>query len=240
MKKISRRLAITALCFASLGAEGKAPVRTFNTAQFTGLASESAQGYDDAALDYELDSKDGRAIRVKHCREVESITDDSVIESQFPLLRLLRINCAALKKFSESAPAERSFFPRPLVRSTVAAFPASATPYVSDNETVLRGTGTIGRHASKPKVRIIAPEVAKVIAKQDELHYVVLARADFDHDGTEDLLLRVQWSALDARGNGTDLFLLSRSSATAPVTLIWRLDTKNDNYSNAADTPSSR
>jgi hypothetical protein len=127
-----------------------------------------------------------------------------------------------LKRYAAGTEAKRSFFPARLKKSDIAAFPATATVRISEASMAQRQGKTLAEYENRFNVSIITPHSASVITKRDEWKYHIMARADFDEDGCEDLLLRVDWQARDAMGSGTDLILLSKKSRDAPTTVAWR------------------
>jgi hypothetical protein len=52
--------------------------------------------------------------------------------------------------------------------------------------------------------------------------YIVMARGDFDRDGIEDLLLRLDWYISTAFGKGFDLIMVTQASESSKPMLIWR------------------
>lgn len=199
-----------------------APAPSFNEEYFAGLVSPEVGRYEDAVLDYQLDSPTGAPIHITRCPQVDSLGEDRVAPSQYPLYRLLSTNCLALKRYTESRPAERTYFPAQLTPGLVLSFPATAVPRINDEDLERRQGKTLGSYGGRPKASVAPDGGVRVVDRTDELTYSLMARADFDGDGTEDLLVRVDWRALDAMGEGTELLLLSRTSADAPVTVSWR------------------
>jgi hypothetical protein len=212
---------VALLTFATFACASGSVSRTFNTKEFTGLISVNS-GYLDATLDYELDGAKGRVVHFGNCRQVEATTEQEIESSQYSLFKLLSINCLALKRYSESGAARRSFFPARFTRKLVAAFPATAVPRISDEEMKLRSGKTLFAYEKNLRISIAADGSARVVTNDDEIAYVPMARADFDGDGVEDVLVRVDWHARKAFGEGSDLLLLSKDSASGAVVVAWR------------------
>lgn len=222
MKVLWGCILVAALLASHLKAQGEAPKRAFNTAQFTGLVTQEVTSYDGTVLDYELDLREGGTIRFRSCRQVESTREEGILDSQYSLFKLLSMNCLALKRYTASTVAQRSFFPAQLRKADIAAFPATAIVPVSEESLAQRQGRTLSGYEDRFDVSIIGPDSATVITSDDELKYHFMARADFDGDGTEDLLVRIDWRARNAMGRGTELILLSKKSADAPIALVWR------------------
>ncbi|WP_139309913.1 hypothetical protein [Teredinibacter haidensis] len=54
--------------------------------------------------------------------------------------------------------------------------------------------------------------------------YVVLARADFNNDGFEDIFLRLDWNITTAFGKGFDWIIVSKASANQLPTIVSRAE----------------
>jgi len=199
------------------------PIRKFHTREFVGLVSAEPTSYGDAVLDYELDTSQGGMVRFTRCAEVESTDEQDIESSQYPLFRLLFTNCQALRRYAESHPARRSFFPARMSEELLAAFPATAVPRISDEEMKRREEKTLSEYEAVLRIAVQTDGSVQVTNKADEMTYHTMARADFDGDGTEDILMRVDWHSREAFGQGTDLFLLSKPSDSAPISVAWRL-----------------
>ena len=197
--------------------------RTFNAPEFTGLVSIEAASYGEAILDYDLDASNGGVIHFTGCVQVEATKEGDVVASQYALLKLLSVNCQALKRYFSSAAAQRSYFPARLSKRLVMAFPATALPNNISPEAMSRRQGKLLRtYEPSVKTSIIEGGSAEVVTTTEKITYHVMARADFDHDGAEDLLMRVDWSVRKAFGKGADLLLLSKKSSSSAIFVAWR------------------
>jgi hypothetical protein len=211
------------LVVASCAQTGTPPLRTFNATAFAGLTSSEVSRYEDVVLDYDLDSSTGRPVHFTTCSQVEDTSDRDIAASDYPLFKLLYANCVGLKRYLQSRAAERTYFPWQVTPSLVEAFPAAAVPRMNDEDIARRQGKTLA--AYDPSVRVSTGDDGSmhVATASDEIRYLVLGRADFTGDGTEDLLLRVDWHVRDAPGRGTDLFILEKTSEAAPIVVSWRL-----------------
>jgi hypothetical protein len=210
------------LLIGCMGDEAERPVRMFNEQQFIGLISTEVTGYQDAMLDYELDDSQGGSAHFSHCAQVETTYEEDIEPSQFPLFDLLSVNCLALRHYAESQPAQHGYFPSGLTAALVAAFPADAVPRISDEEIVRRQGKALAGYEGALQVAIEPNGSAQIMTMNDEITYNLMARADFDEDGNEDLLMRVDWHARDGFGEGSDLLMLSKTSDPGPVFVSWR------------------
>ncbi|MEC4720304.1 hypothetical protein RY831_14175 [Noviherbaspirillum sp. CPCC 100848] len=197
------------------------PERVFNRHAFAGLVHDiPAAHYASARLDYELEGVSG-AIHFSNCQQVENTSSASIVEPQYALFRLLAINCLALKRHAQGLPATRSYFPPQLSESLVSVFPATATVNIGGHSESV--TGTSLRHNRKGwRASRAAHGGIKIATDEDERTYIIMSRADFDQDGSEDLLIRVDWAARHGSGRGFDLVQLSRTSKNGPIHVSWR------------------
>lgn len=229
MKRRSTALVVCLLFFATSAFAGTLIPRWFNVSAFTGLASMPKQVSDTAALDYDdFEDRNGGAIRFKTCQQVESTDSDLIKESQHQLFRLLAANCAAVSKFTHSTPARRSHFPRKVKQETVRNFPATAIPIFSTSEDLQQREGKPLHSFLKIDTSTLnADRSVSIETEADLLTYRVMGRADFDDDGIEDLLVRIDWSAKGGRGRIFDLFVIAKKTAVGPMAVVWRLGTLN-------------
>ncbi|MBI3562862.1 MAG: hypothetical protein HY080_14210 [Gammaproteobacteria bacterium] len=218
------RLFLISICLTTGGPAlgGGALQPYFNTQQFTGLASDQVMKYDDTLLDYDLDNANHKNIHFRTCRQVEATRDKDILASQYSLFKLLKTNCLALERFTRARPASQGFLPDRLTKKWIDALPATAVPRMNDEDLRRRNGKRLSRYESQLRVVLADDGTANVTTKTDQLTYVIMARADFDGDGIEDMLLRIDWRALRAFGKGTDLVMITKTAAQSPVQLQWR------------------
>lgn len=207
--------AIGVACASSSEAERP---RFFNSAEFPGLVDGAPTSYEGAKLDFELHSRSGGALHIKSCPQVAALDVNRLLPSNYPQYRLLAINCEALKVFTQSRSATRSFLPPALTVSLIESLPATAVPTAGDEDRARRQGKRLAAFAPDLDITVTEPDAAVVASTEGELFYVVMGRGDVDDDGSEDLLLRVQSRANDALGAGVALFIVSRRSEHGPVT----------------------
>ncbi len=204
-------------------ADIKRPQREFNFNEFTGLVSKQVKAYEDVVLDYELDDTSGKTIHLKSCRQVDSIREDQILSSEYELYKILSHNCAAIKLYIEKGgPAKSSFFPERLTKELISEFPAVAGPRISRYSLEQRAGKTLKEYEPVFEVVSVDKNTVEVMTENYELTYLIMAKADFNVDGYEDLLVAVRWHVRDAFGKGADLFILEKKSLDYPITLTWR------------------
>lgn len=72
--------------------------------------------------------------RGKNCIQLAATTEESILSPEYPLFRLLTLNCLAQKLYAKSSTAKKTFFPKRLTKKLVASFPASTVPPISDDD----------------------------------------------------------------------------------------------------------
>ncbi|CAD5366130.1 conserved exported hypothetical protein [Rubrivivax sp. A210] len=212
-------LALALLTAHAAQAEAPPPTRnfsSFNLRAFAGLVSAPDAG--EAVLDIALDDSAGVEITFKSCAQVQVTPEARIAESQFALFRLLTLNCLALARWQHSQPARGSHFPAQLNARLLAALPAAAVPRLNDEDLARRAGKTLGAFEKALRVELRPDGSALARSRGDERVYTVMARADFDGDGFEDLLLRAQSRA----GRASDLLLVAKTTPTGAIKLIWR------------------
>jgi hypothetical protein len=210
------------LCTVLAMAEPPSLVPTFHGAYFVGLTNPDVRRASEAKLDYAVRDTKGREIQFTSIADVDQTKDEVISSPDFSLWTRLQANCAALKKFEQGHPAPKSNFPSNLTKSLVADFPAAAVPPVSNDDLEMRGDQTMKHFEKALVVELCGGNEAKASTATDQWRYYVLARADFDGDGFEDLLIRVDWGSLEGSGSGSEAFVLAKPTADGPVKVIWR------------------
>lgn len=194
----------------------------FNEEEFAGLV-ELGGGIDNVVLQYELDRTDGGVQVFNSCQDVGSIGDDQVVEHQFRLLRLLRINCRAAEIYFGSGHANESNFPALLSDALVSDFPAHAVPDIGGNALDLRDGMSMGQY-EESLISAGDEGVSFDVTLTDgtEITYLIMARADHDGDGAEDWVVRLDWAIPDSFGEGSDLLVLSKPTPEDEIGIAWR------------------
>lgn len=191
----------------------------FNVTAFAGLAKLMPDGSE--RLDYVLDGANGGELRFSRCAQVAATDAAAVREDQYPLFQLLRANCQALARYGAGQPARRSHLPETLTPALVRELPASALPVVGGQAT--SPTGARVEDAPGMSIEALPGGRVRVLTRTDDSVYTLMAQGDFDGDGVQDMLLRLDWRTRDAFGRGVDLLQITRRSAGGATEPNWRL-----------------
>lgn len=193
----------------------------FNSAEFVGFVSINGDS-NTVMLDYDLDGADGNPVLFKNCNDVKRTPETAVATHQYHLWRLMQLNCKAAAMINNASASTQSHWPSTFDYAFIAELPATAIPDLGGNS--LDGRKGLLKDA-EPSLEItsIDSHSAEVIGGGDlAITYVVMARGDFDQDGMEDILLRLDWNIVTAFGKGFSLLLLAKPDFSAEAEIVWR------------------
>lgn len=194
----------------------------FNERDFTGLVS-LGDSYKNIKLDYELDDLNKKSMKFTTCQQVDMQGKEKILVSQYRLFVLLQINCAAANHFFSGKPATITHFPEKLSLGLVRLFPAESAPHTGREDMTMRKNMRLEEYEKNLKLKSSDNGAVTVTATEDEeITYIVMARADVNNDSIEDIVVRLDWSIPNSFGQGFDLLVLSKTSAAAPIKLLWR------------------
>lgn len=197
-----------------------APVSTpwFNARAFAGLVSAPAPGQS-ARLDFTLDTASGQALRFTDCAQANATAADDIVPAEYPVFQLLKLHCAAYERYRTAVGARQSNLPQRLDAAFIAQLPEAILPEDKPSASAVR----IG---ASPRVERIAERAGRRWEIQTHTEQVIVTRfaqGDFDHDGVDDMLLRVAWRYLDALdGGGMMMVEITRLVPDGPIEVVSR------------------
>lgn len=230
LAQVVKTLFAAALCLFAVAACSSAPESTktkhapfLNEEEFTGL-----QGLEDSLetiqLDYALDSSNGEELPLNSCTAVTATKESDIDPSQLHLLQLMKVNCAAAEYyFSALSNGDAlSAFPAAFTESFVKSLPGLAVPDLG-GESMENREDTLAEAEPSLQVLNVSGNAAELALAGDLIvNYLIMARGDFDKDGHEDLLLRLDWYINTAFGKGFDLIMLSQTPTDTQPKIVWR------------------
>jgi len=231
----ARVLLMLALALHGTGqVHAASPQRVFEPRFFTGLTAQVITREEDATLDIDFDRIGGGLLSFRHCRELLPDALVLVQPSQLALVNILRLNCQAVHRYVRSQPARRSHLPARWSAAAVAAMPsallprlgpvdAATTPATVSSDLPAGAGSTLARQPGRHRVTQAADGSVRVTGSEVLAVFHRLARADFDGDGSEDWLLRIDWAARDGDARGSELVLVARPLAGGPIQLVERM-----------------
>lgn len=165
---------------------------------------------------------------VNNCEEfftAEQQEAEPVLVYEFAPYRLLGLQCTATALLIDAKPALQSYVNDiELTEALTHVLPAELAFVTSKSEAErIASDESVNSWAEVYKIESIeqlSKDEALFGVLGGQQHVTVLSRADFDADGVEDILLRVQNSVEGGSYSATTLYVLTRYSADQPFELL--------------------
>lgn len=216
-------LALTSLLTAACFASGNSPTKRLDRSAFQGFTIvEQGQQLRTQLSGYEFQLKGGQSIEPESCEEADHIDPEALADYDYFRFRLLQTSCIAVALYSRAETAQSGSIPHVVDEQFVKRFPASATRILSEADLQQKEGHTIGSLYADANFSSDNKNTIRVITDDDEYYFTTLARADFNLDGVEDLLIRAEWYARNAHGKHVDLVILSQQTHQGPLKIEWR------------------
>ncbi len=223
MKKFTIPLFLILLSSCSNTSESYQP--QFFSNNFVGLTSDKVVDYQSVQLDYDLTSPDEKNVNFSSCQQVDSTKDQDILTSEYHLLTMLRLNCKALKMYTEAGEAKTSYLRKLLDEKTIRNFPATAYPYVNNEDKAKRLNKTLSEYHTYLESELLPNGATRIETDVDTVIYQTVATGDFNNDSIEDVLIRIDWSVKNAFGKGSKLVLMTKKSSNGAFSeLVLSLD----------------
>ena len=182
---------------------------------FTGLETQNITDYNKAKLDYDLTSSNNKNVHITDCIQVEKIKDSNILTSEYHLLTMLRINCKALKLYTQAGDSNNTYLQDLVINKDINNLPATTYPYVSDYDKTTRLGKTLKEYHKKLIVKQAIDGAINVETETDSLLYQVIATGDFNKDKISDALVRIDWHVIGAFGKGSKLVMITKKSVNS-------------------------
>ncbi|MCE2030391.1 hypothetical protein [Sessilibacter corallicola] len=196
---------------------GEAIAPFINENEITGFI-ERGDTYESVVLEYSLDTPNGDELQFASCPSIENTSESNVDTSQFYLLQLIKKNCIAAKYYyqSLSTPVYKSYLPNAINEEFIVNLPATTVPDLG-GQFLEQRSGILKEFEEKIEV-LSESENSIELALSDDLviNYVVMARGDFNKDGIEDMILRLDWYISSAFGKGFELVSVTQKGEDKP------------------------
>lgn len=178
----------------------------FNKEEFTGLDSIEDQGKK-FLLHYQLDKREGGLITFLNCEDVASSSEEEIVPSQLIYLKTLHVNCRMASEYSAAPRQAKKRWPDELSEALILDMPAIILPE-------LVSLNAISRLGKIKDLEVYVEKrgrfTARLVVDGLDIQIIQLARGDFTSDGLENMILRLDWSVMEAFGRGVDWVMLSR------------------------------
>ena len=170
-------------------------------------------------------------IQVRTCKEY----DDALLAGYAPdgtweigVASYFKYSCGTLQLLQKATRHKRSFLPtRNQELFDLKLLPLKLFPIVTDYEQAYGrdiDNETYHDHAEKGELEVIEKTPHRFVCKDDGLkqYLTEVVRADFNGDGTEDILLNEAVAAIDATCRTYNLIILTRKSSEAKYEIIFQ------------------
>ncbi|MBU2970759.1 hypothetical protein KO527_15515 [Pseudoalteromonas sp. C2R02] len=204
-----------------VGVESKA---YFNDGEFVGLMN-LGDTITNTELDYSLDLSAGGELRSNTCTDVNNANDATIEPSQYHLVRLMKVNCIAAEHFIKAKHIKSvlSYLPEKITVNFIQSLPLSAVPDLGGSSLQDKKGLLITDDNDFKILTVNEGSIEVAISGGLVVNYLVMAKGDFDKDGFEDVLLRLDWYVDTAFGKGFDLLMVSKSSEKESPVVTWRM-----------------
>ena len=227
------KLLVICLLGLMFGCEQSEPIQSFSSSfeqqakwlnpqiikRFAQLTNDPSETRLTAASPLEL--VNGELRDMINCTEIEKMPIEQVIEREQSLLVAAKTDCKIAHRYIEAVAANTSKLPASLDQSELLSLPADLIPAMN----LETPSGRLVRTLGELDIKIIEPEQEWVhtITSNDALiiKLTEVARADFNQDGAEDLMLMSVWQIKDSwDGQGIELFIIDYTGQKPQVS--WR------------------
>lgn len=217
------KVKVLVFCFMGLlyGCEQSEPIQSFSSSfkledkwlnpqikkRFVLLSSDPSETRLTQASPLEF--VNGEVRDMINCLEIEATKIEQIIEREQRLLVAAKTDCKIARRYIEAAAAKSTNLPVSLDQGPLLSLPADLIPAINFDSTLGKPGGNLG------ELNIKSFETTQqwehTIALEDAIFIKLteVARADFDQDGVEDLMLMSEWQVADAwDGQGTELLII--------------------------------
>ncbi|MGF1771921.1 hypothetical protein L4C42_06370 [Vibrio wakamikoensis] len=163
----------------------------------------------------------GEEYIVNNCVDVFAIGDDVIAHQEFARWEWLKASCHGASWYFRSPDTAVSYWEREFDLDLLKTIPVTAVPYLGGQELDDR-RGLLGANSSKLNLIKSGEHHVKVQIDNMVIDYVVLARADFNRDGYQDMFIRLDWYGKDSFGEGFDWIVLTKTAPDVPPSMLWR------------------
>lgn len=162
---------------------------------------------------------DGRVTFVS-CREVLAFNQDWIAAGRyFRSFRAMKVRCKAFDEYARSIEAKRSYLPEELSEKVVRKMPALLVPPVSSEDRLRRQNKSLEELHSNLRVKRNGARGLTIETQEGKTNFKLLARGDFDHNGSQDWLVSVHRTFKGGHGNISALFLVQCDGPSEPFTI---------------------
>ncbi len=158
---------------------------------------------------------------MKDCFQVFATGETAIAQREHARWKWLKSSCTGASWYYRSPETASRYLDDTFDFALLKAFPATAVPYLGGQ--LLDGrNGNLDEKEPTLKLLESGDHNVKVSMDNMVIDYVLLARADFNRDGYQDLFVRMDWYIKDSFGQGFDWVVLTKIAPDASPMVLWR------------------
>jgi len=194
--------------------------RWFNNNVFEDFDATATNLYD-LEFDFTFYGSNNKKITLNDCFEVLATGDNAIAERDFARWQLLQSDCEAANRFYRAPESAISYWEETFDFEILKTLPATAVPFLGGQGLEGR-SGNLGKQ--EPDLTLVESGENSVKASMDDMvvNYVIVARADFNRNGHQDLFIRMDWYIENSFGDGSDWIVLTLTSPEEKPMMLWR------------------
>lgn len=191
----------------------------FNPKVFNQSLSTNSSPFD-LTFEVPFSSNHGESVLVNSCLDIAALGESQIAEYDYQRWSLLSINCMAAMRFLSLPQYSTSYLPETFEK-VVGKLPATAVPYLGGDKPV-SDSRTLQEVGQVESVGSPLDDSVNVVVDDMAIRYVLVAQGDFNTDGLEDWLIRMDWVIPDSLGAGHDWLAVTKYSLGGKVRVLWR------------------
>lgn len=169
---------------------------------------------------------------LQSCLEIDATAINSVIEREVYLLLAAKLDCAIARQFIHARPATTSNLPQPLSIDYLKQLPANVIPSFNEQQERNAERKTLGELNINENNTVQDHVFELLLNDVLSVNIIEIARADFNGDGIEDVMIMTEWLVTDSGdGEGVDLLIIEEKQqkpSEGKLKLIWRFTDQID------------
>lgn len=175
----------------------------------------------DVSFEITFSASVGGELTVKDCFQVFALGETAIAQREYARWEWLKASCTGASWYYRSPETAINYWDDTFDLELLKTFPATTVPYLGGQG--LDGLrGSLGGEESALTLLETGDHNVKVFMDDMVIDYVLLARADFNRDGYQDVFVRLDWDIEDSFGKGFDWVVLTKIAPNASPMVLWR------------------
>lgn len=175
----------------------------------------------DVSFEIPFAAPDGGEVTAKDCFQVFALGETAIAQREYARWEWLKASCTGASWYYRSPETAINYWDDKFDLKLLKTFPATAVPYLGGQG--LDGlSGKLGDEDITLMLLETGDHNVKVSMDDMVIDYAVIARADFNRDGYQDVFVRMNWYVEDSFGRGFDWVVLTKTSPNSAPMMLWR------------------